>query len=495
MTASRPPARPVEEESADLFDYGLIKDYIGFVIGAVRRRKLLALGVFFSVVALTWIALKVLPRTYHCETKLLAQRNQIIASLGNPGRNMPWDSDMPLRAATETVLRHDNLVSIIKQTDAVKRWPQTRAPILRLKDAISALLRRGPESPEDMQGALVGLLQTRLSVQTGEGTVLIAVDWPDADMSLRLIEAAQQNFLEARHVSEISTITEAISILEGHAVRVREQVDASVDKINALRQTAAKANPKKGARPRPMAPRALAAPKGDTPQSQELTQLQVMLEGKRRMMKDLEEYHQRRLADLKARLTEQRATYSDAHPAVVEIQLNIEALERQEPSQLAALRQDERDIEEQLERRGVVAKKVAGAAQRPELGPLPLEISQVEREARDSDAPIVERARGELTFSMNKFANLLDRIDSARMELDTSRAAFKYRYSVIAPAERPDSPTKPKAGQTMIAGLVAAFFLAVFASTAADLRAGRIVESWQIERQLGLEVLADMRTP
>ena len=72
--------------------------------------------------------------------------------------------------------------------------------------------------------ALVGLLEKRLQVYIGDGTVTIMIDWANDEMAFRLVEAAQQNFLEARHVSEISSISEAISILEGHASGVREVI-------------------------------------------------------------------------------------------------------------------------------------------------------------------------------------------------------------------------------------------------------------------------------
>jgi hypothetical protein len=44
-------------------------------------------------------------------------------------------------------------------------------------------------------------------------------------------------------------------------------------------------------------------------------------------------------------------------------------------------------------------------------------------------------------------------------------------------------------------GLVLALALAVAAALAADLAGGRVVESWQVERFLGLEVLAEVARP
>ena len=38
---------------------------------------------------------------------------------------------------------------------------------------------------------------------------------------------------------------------------------------------------------------------------------------------------------------------------------------------------------------------------------------------------------------MEKYDTLLDRMNSARIELDTARAAFKYRYSIVRPPQLP----------------------------------------------------------
>ncbi len=87
---------------------------------------------------------------------------------------------------------------------------------------------------------------------------------------------------------------------------------------------------------------------------------------------------------------------------------------------------------------------------------------------------------------------LLDRIDSARIELDTARAAFKYRYAVLRPPILPSAPAKPKLPLLAIGALLAAAGLSVIAAVLADLRSGRLLETWQVERLLGLPVLGEM---
>ena len=226
---------PVPTESADLFDYQLIRDYVGFALRAPGRHKLLSAFVFLCVLGAAVAALWAMPRTYHTEVKILAQRNQVISALGNPRRSMPGDADAPTRAASETVMRRDNLVALIRQTNLLEHWETHRAPIQRLRDSVQQMVG-GPLDEEDKLDALVGLLGKKLSVQTGEGTVTIAIDWQDAQMAYRLVEAAQQNFLEARHAMEISTIAEAISILEGHASSVQESIENTLEDMQRSRE-------------------------------------------------------------------------------------------------------------------------------------------------------------------------------------------------------------------------------------------------------------------
>src|SRR5215813_2653676 len=101
MTGAPPPDEPgqARPDAADLIDYAKLGDWAGFVVRAVGRHKLLAPAVAALVVGGTAGLLALLPRAYVCESSLLAQRNQTIASLGNPGRSLGWD-DAPLRAAT-----------------------------------------------------------------------------------------------------------------------------------------------------------------------------------------------------------------------------------------------------------------------------------------------------------------------------------------------------------------------------------------------------------
>ena len=121
-------------ESEPLVDVKQLLNYGAFIARSVRRHKLLAAATIVLVIGLTCTAAVLLPRTYFVQTKLFAQRNAVMAALSNPGRAVPWDADAPTRAAAETVLRRDNLISLITQTDLIKEWDRRRKPILKFKD-------------------------------------------------------------------------------------------------------------------------------------------------------------------------------------------------------------------------------------------------------------------------------------------------------------------------------------------------------------------------
>ena len=489
-----PGARSPEGEGlqADLFDYGLLKDYLGFVFGGVRRHPALASGVFTGVAVVSIAMALLMPKTFHVETKILAQRNQVMASLGNPHRSIPFDSDAPTRAAQETVLRRDNLVSLVKQTNLLDQWDATRAPILRFKDAVLNAVA-GPPDDADRLDAMLGLLEKRLKVTTDNTTVTIAIDWPTAQLAYQLVEAAQQNFLEARHVSEVSAIAEAISILEMHASTVHDTIDEALQQVQSLHDGKRKA-PGPAAPLGPVAPKpvAAAAPKGPEINEHELAQLKFILKGKRRAIADLEEFRGRRLTELNAALAEQKVMYSDQHPVILDTRQRISSLQQESP-QITALKHDEAELVAEYTRKGgrdpdaLIEPRAPVARSRA----TELEVAAPSRSLEGD--PAMDYAQGQLKMATSNYEELMMRIDAAKIELDTARAAFKYRYSVVNPAQLPKKPLKPNVPVLIFAGLLAAALTALFAGTATEVWKGRIVERWQVERTLGLPVLAEVK--
>ncbi len=478
------PADDHAPESLELVDVKKLRDYLFFVLHSVQRHPFVTLLTFAAVLALTLGGLAVFPKDYHVEAELLAQRNLVMPALGNPSRNVPTDADAPTRAAPETVRRRDNLDSLMKQTNLLERWDKTKAPIIKLRDYLIRVV--APPTDEERHEELIEMLEKRLYVFANEGTVTIAIDWPDAQLAFQLVETAQQNFLDARHAAEVSSIAEAISILERHAAEVQQSVDAAMDEIRRL-------EPSHTVRLGGSVPKA-PKPKDAANTSPEVAQLKTLLDGKRRAIRDLEAFRSRRLGELKEELDKQKQVYADAHPTVARIKDSIAAMTADSP-QLAELRREEHELASEYTQLG---GDKAAPSENTEVRIAAPQLSEARRvlsAGSDASAEQYAYAKARLRFAMNNYDSLIERLDAARIELDTARAAFKYRYSTIRPAELPKKVAKPKIPVVVAAGLFAGLLIGALMAALVDLRSRRLVERWQVERTLGLPVLGEMPRP
>lgn len=475
----QPNRAPEPGDSADLFDLSGLRNDAGFVLRAPRRHKRLAIACFAGVAVLAALSSFLLPDVYRVQAGILALRNPVMSTLSNPSLMRGADWDAPTKAARETVMRRDNLVALCEQTRLVDRYLQSRSALARLRAWVTAHLAK-PPTHADLTEAMADTLERKLWVNVSqEGTVTITFEWPNRDIAYSIVEAAVQNFLEARHASELAVVGETISLLEGRASKLQGELKATLEDVER----------KERSRPRPVArsaePRPVALP--PVRRDDDSSRLQSSLEMRRRALRDLEEFRARRLAELTTQLAQKEATYADRHPEVVATRQSIEAISQPSP-QVEALRNEIRDLERELSSRGVPVEATRTAPSAPfradfGLGPRLLGSDNV----RD------EYDRGQLRLLFDQYSSVLLRLDSARAELETAQAAFKYRYSVISPPQIPKGPVKPYILLRIFAGLFGGVGLALFASALLDLRSGRIIELWQVERHLGLPVLAQLR--
>jgi len=478
-----PPSADAAADGADLFDYALLRDYAGFALRSVRRHLLLAAVCFLGVLGLALAAIAVLPRSYRVETVIQALRNPSLPSLANAGVYRPYEADAPTRAARETVLRRDNLMSLVNQTDLLNKWNQHRAPAVRALDGLMRLLARRDRSRDEQVDDLLDLLEKKLTVDVTEGTVTITLDWPHAETGYELVETASQNFLETRHTTEIAMVSDAIAILEAHANNLQRRIGEAMVQLETKERSAR-------GRAAPVVRRSFVparpAPASAPAQPPEVARLEAVLAAKRRAITDLEEFRHRRLAELQSQLTQYQTMYADRHPAILSLRQNIEALSGPSP-QLDALRRDAQDLEREIVQRGGIFTETSAPPPRFVLREDPIE--QILPRS-DSPDPRLEYERGHVRLLFSSYSSVLERIDQARVEMDASQAAFKYRYSVLRPPQMPKKARSPRTLLVLAAGGVGGLFLALLATVLRDARSGRLVEAWQVERTLGLPVLA-----
>jgi uncharacterized protein involved in exopolysaccharide biosynthesis len=497
------PLDPFDADSASA-DLQRARELLGFTLRAPRRRWRLGALVFLLGVGASVGGVELAPRSYEANAKILAQRNLVMSSLGNPRRAVPNDADAPTRSAGEVIMSRDNLLSIIQEADLLGRWDHERSAVLRYKDAATRAFT-GPPSEEDRRRALIGILEKRLRVQSDESTIRISVEWPSPETAYQIVSLAERNFFERRSTVEVAVIADTIEILTAEAERQRGALDTALARVVELRrepyEPAAAARPPLAAPPVAppptlvVAPRSPAAPPRAEPQDESNTA--ARLDEKRAAIRALDEPRQQRLAQLGARLARLQLTYTDAHPAVLQAQAEIKEASV-EPAELTELKREERALVARLSEIASPerARRATGGYARPIAAPTAAQGSSLVVDVSPhEDEPELASAKAKLLASTRRYEDLLDRVDSARLELITAQAAFKYRYTVVEPPEVPRDPKGLKGYLLVAGGIVLSVFLAIFAAAARDLGSGRFVEAWQVRRRLGIPVLAEVDKP
>jgi uncharacterized protein involved in exopolysaccharide biosynthesis len=451
-----------------------------FPLRAVARHRLAATLVLLSTLAVTALAVVFLPKHYVVESRILAQPNFVMPALNNPRRSVPSESDAPTRLAGEAVMKQDNLLDIIRTTNLMSTWLATRGPAGKLEDWLRHLLGR-ELSEKARTDRMVALLRRRMWVIANDGTVTIGVDWTDPQSAYRIAETAQQNFFDQRHASEVAMISESVAILEGHVAETEAAIQEAVAQVN-----------KSGGLVRHAAPiRAASVARPVSPNAGEIASLQSELIAKQRTISDLESARAQRIAALQTTLSELRNNYGPAHPQVVSTMASIRALSGDSP-QLTALRADEASLRDRIVALGAQPGASAQpAAPEPALTRVALE--NMTRGGPDSlENPEVTYAKSRLKMATGDYEDMLQRLEAARIELQTARAAFKYRYTVVTPPQFPTRAAKPRIPILVVGGCFLATILATFVAGALDLGSGRLMERWQVSRRLGLPIIAQV---
>ncbi|MDC0711217.1 chain-length determining protein [Stigmatella sp. ncwal1] len=481
----------VERQQAQLFDWEQLSDYFGYVKSAVKRHKWLVLGTFLTTAFLGLAAAKLLPRTWYAETKLLPRRASTIAALVNPERanllnpdppnpmRPANEVDAPTKAAAEAVLRRDNLVALVKKLNLLDRWEATRPPLLRFKDTVMRMLTSPPDEEARMDG-MVGVLEKKLSVGTNDGKVTIGVEWGDPQLAFELVDAAQQSFLQAREREEVSSIDDAITILEEHERQAADAVKESYDEFEKTFSAIMLERRRVVGDPR-LIPRFSST-------DQELAQLRFLIRAKRRAIADAQVQHNQRLTEMQDDLAQKREMYAPDHPAVVELEGRVASL-RQGSPQVKALLTEEKDM---LAEYADLGGKSLPFPDEPVPDPYGLERVLMGLLPAISENPSAAVTLEQLRSRQSAQQQILKRIDSAKLERNIAMRSFKYRFTLLTPAEFPRKPIKPNALVISLGAVVAGLVLGVFAALARDVLSGRVLESWQVERGLGLPVLAEL---
>jgi uncharacterized protein involved in exopolysaccharide biosynthesis len=496
-----------EDGDEEGFDFELLKEKAGFVLHAVRRRPKLAAITFIVVAALGLTVSITMPRLYNAQVKLLAQVNLVVPALSNPNRAVPREAENPTKNVADQILRRDNVIALAKAANLVDRYYASRSLPLRLKDRVLG----GAMTPDDKLRILVGTLEKRLAITVQENNVIIEVDWSDPQMAYDLVTLVQKNFLEARYDDEVAMITDAIGFLQEHAKTRAQELDRALEEYQKRRDEYQKqlaesraipvAGPRAGSAPTshhvhglgPVAPSATPTVDPD---------LATALDDSRQQIRALEAERQREIDTLRGQLAQAQLTLTPQHPTVIALQEKIDALSGPD-AQLTQLKAQERSLMAQIAPvptaqpapsaapHFVAAQdpSPSGVASTPPPAPPPIAPTLWDEDAR------TQILRSTLEGAIRGYQDAVGRIDVANTELEILRTAFKYRYTVVTPAEVPRGPKKPTATLVGIGSVIGALLLAFTFAGGADWWSGRILEEWQVRRQLKLDILGEFYPP
>ena len=437
-------------------------DLARVVAGSARRRPWTFILVFLLGMGGASAYFVLRTPVYFVEARILAQRQQAIPSM----MRTTGADEAPTRTATELIHQRENLLALIREANL---------PLPTNADVGNSAASRALGNPdEDPMSSLVTRLDRALKVTTGDGVITISIEWPDPQQAYHLVEAAQQNFLESRQVLDITAFDEAISLMQGRLAVLRQQMEKEEARDAAASSSVDPAPSRVDDDSRAVSPRNGQA-------TEEMARLKSMLDSKERSVRDMEDARRRRLVDLQSQLEERRGVYSEAHPTIIALRREIEGSSR-ESSQLVALRAEESKLREEYRAR-------LAAEPRPRMG----STSRPAPQRPYREGPGLEGDR--LREARAQYQNMLNRVNEANLALDTARAAFRHRYTVIRPAEVPRAPHSPRPAKVFGLGAALSLLLAFVAAAMPDLRSGLIRERWQVERGLGLPVLAEVSPP
>ncbi|MES1187732.1 MAG: hypothetical protein ABUL60_28195 [Myxococcales bacterium] len=513
-----PPLPQTDADSAPIIDFRALRNWLQFAMRAARLRRRLLFGMAGGMFLVAAILVNVIPKTYRVQCRLLAQRNPALALRGDN------NNESTTKSASDLVTRRENLINLVKQTNLLAHWKSHRGALARAKDKVMSWVSSPPTEQQEVD-ALADYLLTKMQVYSDDTSVSIQIDWRDPEMALRLVDAAQKGFLEVRHVQEVSSLAESVSILEARAASVRDEINAAVSSLQQLRskkQTEEKQDKQKAVEKQAVKadaeekekaasatkPTGPAKPPSEAPEvvekrQQRLAELQVAIEAKERMLGDLETTRMRRLSDLQAKLQELRAVYTEQHPAITSAQQGIISASQESP-QVAPLREELSKLRAENDQLRLASGLApgrpgggGGGSGRPSVTPGGGlgDVIRIEQESAEERDPEIEYARSQLRFAIQSYQTLGAEISKTLVDLKTAEAAFKYRYTILTPPELPKGPIAPKAVPIVLAAIVGGLLIGLIGAVALELRQGVLYAPWQLEQGLALRVLAQVNLP
>jgi len=439
----------------------------GFLVRSVRRHpKAAALGAaatFFMAV----MALITMPPVFRAEGRILTHMAYFIPALASPTRSVPWQSQHATTGAVEVIRSRENYVRVINEANLAQRWAETRTRTGKILDGVRTMVL-GPLEGEQLMDALVSILEKATLPYIDNDVISISIDWNDAETARVLAEASMKVFLERRQSGEISEIEDTVKILERNLESSRPNLAAAENNLRSV--LASRGQLRRVATPRPVMPAAGTSPT-----------IVAGLAEKRARLGKLQAEFESRIARAQEKVDRLRESIGPSHPDMISAVRELEDASRptEEMNQLQA----------ETMRLEIDMNHAAGAAD-----PLPPDIV-VDVGGGNRMDPAVEQAVADYRRAREAYDDFKRRLSDARVEMQTTKAAFNYRYIITQPPLKPAKAIKPRPPMVLGAGFVAALFMGLLMAVLVDLRTKKVVESWMVERIAHVPLLGEIDEP
>ena len=450
---------------------------------------------FCATCLLTTAGVYLVPPTYAVTTHIMTNRSYVMPALVHPRRSVPLQADAPTRGAIELMTSRDNLEQIMADVDLVTMHEKYRSILGRIKDNAFCFFL-GPPSPDDLHEGMLQHLARKLRVSVDNNVVMMTVSWKNPHIAYEIVADAVERFLSLRRDIESSELIETVNILERSAIAARKRIEAVVallqetiaQKESAIRTGGAT----ESVRSAPKGGRFVAVrqPTGRSPKhggdSSAPMNVRRDLRSVQATIETIKRDWERRVLKAQEHLAELRETLGPDHPDVIAAVRDLDT-ESRSPADLANLQAEEERLSSQF-------KKMRRDPPADAFKMVRLSVSDDLAQVMDRD-PEIQRIMAEMRKRQADYDEVMDRLANARIEIETATAAFDYRYVLTQPPVFPKKPVGPKKSLIIAGGVMGGLWLAILLAVAADVLSGRIMESWQVERFVGVRVFGESAEP
>jgi len=460
---------------------------VGEAARSAKRRKGLSFVVMMICGALTVLGAIFAPRTYEVDSRVLVQRTANLTG-AQAQYVSPEEMRNLAREYEEQVMARDNILAIVKQKNLVSRWDDMRQPHRRLIDKINRKLGKPAPSDDEKYDALVSNIEHRMKVWVDATTVTVKLEWSEPESARDIVDAAVKNFLEARFQSEVGVIPARLKIQEGFVAQAHKDLESAATELVRLQK--AQDPQKKVNLFIPTLPQGV----NDKPAPIDADPaLKAKLDNVRGQIQVAQQAKQQRLTELNQQLIEKQQTLAPGHPEVIGLKQTIAATEASQSPGVAALKQQETEILNEMaaQQQKALAERKANEA-RPALRAVaPAPAPAPAPEVIAASAPkSVQDAQVRFDTVTTTYQTLVKQLQELQVQMQEQEAQYKNRYKITHPAEAPGAPKRPVALIAIAIGIFSTIAAVLMVAALADRFSGIFFEPRDVRDRLGLPVFA-----